>query len=394
MKKFNILSILALTSIALIYSCSTEEEDSTPPPSVVATPEPEPPAPTQYTLTVTASEGGTVSTEGGTYDEGTEVTITATPDEGYEFIGWEGSDSTSESLTITLNSSQTIQALFELTPIYTLTVTTSEGGTVSTEGGEYQEGTEVEITATPDEDYHFIGFEGIEGYENTITVNINENKTIEPIFIRKDNGSKLRNNSKYDESELDYLASENFIVWWDRVNTFYSDRSFVAKAITILNNAEQVLTLCVQKGMEVPVGSENMYLNIFLFDNWNNETDVIGIEFDNGGVGTDGNNMPFIAFSNAYFNSNGNDFQTNNTQPERDKSTLWHETFHVMQHKGTVTENTFPYSLENTMYVEATARWFERKYAYPEVFDGNWYDKYNGVGALNLQPQISFLGRA
>ncbi len=42
------------------------------------TPEPEPPAPTKYTLTVTASEGGTVSTEGGTYDEGTEVTITAT----------------------------------------------------------------------------------------------------------------------------------------------------------------------------------------------------------------------------------------------------------------------------------------------------------------------------
>ena len=51
------------------------------------TPEPEPPAPTQYTLTVTSGEGGTVSTEGGTYDEGTEVTITATPDEGYEFIG-------------------------------------------------------------------------------------------------------------------------------------------------------------------------------------------------------------------------------------------------------------------------------------------------------------------
>jgi hypothetical protein len=31
-----------------------------------------------------------VSTEGGEYEEGTEVTITATPDEGYEFIGWEG----------------------------------------------------------------------------------------------------------------------------------------------------------------------------------------------------------------------------------------------------------------------------------------------------------------
>jgi len=35
--------------------------------------------PTQYTLTFTAEEGGFVSTEGGTYDEGTEVAITATP---------------------------------------------------------------------------------------------------------------------------------------------------------------------------------------------------------------------------------------------------------------------------------------------------------------------------
>ena len=34
---------------------------------------------TQFTLTVTFGEGGTVSTEGGTFDEGTEVTITATP---------------------------------------------------------------------------------------------------------------------------------------------------------------------------------------------------------------------------------------------------------------------------------------------------------------------------
>ena len=41
----------------------------------------------QYTLTVSASEGGTISTEGGTYDEGTEVTITATPSEGYFFCG-------------------------------------------------------------------------------------------------------------------------------------------------------------------------------------------------------------------------------------------------------------------------------------------------------------------
>ena len=68
----------------------------------------------QFTLTVTASDRGSVSTEGGTFDEGTEITITATANEGYIFIGWEGNDSTSESLNITLNSNQTFQALFEI----------------------------------------------------------------------------------------------------------------------------------------------------------------------------------------------------------------------------------------------------------------------------------------
>ena len=114
---FSLLAIIIL-SFVIVQSCSTEEEESVAP--VVQTPQPEPePEPVEYTLTVLAAEGGTVSTEGGTYDEGTEVTITATANEGYRFTGWEGSDSTNESLTVTLNSNQTYQALFELIPIYT-----------------------------------------------------------------------------------------------------------------------------------------------------------------------------------------------------------------------------------------------------------------------------------
>jgi len=182
MKKlsFSFLIVIVLSFI-IVHSCSTEEDDTVAP-NVVQTPEPEPPAPTQYSLTVTAAEGGTVSTEGGTYDEGTEVTITATPSEGYRFKGWEGNDSISESLTITLNSNQTYQAQFELIPIYTLTVTIGEGGTVSTEGGEYEEGTEIEITATANEGYRFDGWEGIDSNENTLTLTVTSDNELIPIF--------------------------------------------------------------------------------------------------------------------------------------------------------------------------------------------------------------------
>ena len=110
----------ALNAFLILYSCSAEEEDTTPPPNIIQTQEPETPATTQYNLTVSAGGGGTVSTEGGTYDEGTEVTITATPDDGYEFVGWEGSNSMEASLTLTLGSNTTLNALFGQIPVLIL----------------------------------------------------------------------------------------------------------------------------------------------------------------------------------------------------------------------------------------------------------------------------------
>jgi hypothetical protein len=116
LKKVLFIPILLL----VLFSCSPDEETEAPTNTVqTSTPEPEAETPepvvVQYTLTVTVSEGGSV-TDGGTFDDGTEVTITATPDEGYEFVGWEGSTATEENLTITLNSNQDYQALFELIP--------------------------------------------------------------------------------------------------------------------------------------------------------------------------------------------------------------------------------------------------------------------------------------
>ena len=118
MKRLLSTSILTLIAFSIILSCSADEDDSPPPSNIVQTPEPEPttPDPVQYTLTVTAGDGGTVSTEGGTYNEGTDVTINATPQEGYEFVRWEGSESDSNSLTVTLNGNITVQAIFQRLP--------------------------------------------------------------------------------------------------------------------------------------------------------------------------------------------------------------------------------------------------------------------------------------
>ena len=105
-------------------------------------------------MTVTANEGGSV-TNGGTYDEGTELTITATPEEGYEFVRWEGSDSSENSLIITLNGDETISALFEVKLQYTLIVTAGHGGTVSSNGGTFNQGEEVVVSAISDNGWRF-----------------------------------------------------------------------------------------------------------------------------------------------------------------------------------------------------------------------------------------------
>ena len=109
MKKLSFcLFIISLLTIVFFFSCSAKEEDTSTAPAAVQSSEP-----VEYTLSVSSSEGGSVSSEGGTYAEGTEVTITATANEGYEFIGWEGSNETGSELTITINSNISLNTIFQ-----------------------------------------------------------------------------------------------------------------------------------------------------------------------------------------------------------------------------------------------------------------------------------------
>lgn len=65
-----------------------------------------------FQVTILSSEGGSVSTNGGSYIEGTELTITASPNDNYMFSGW-SNGSNSNPLTITISSDIEITANFE-----------------------------------------------------------------------------------------------------------------------------------------------------------------------------------------------------------------------------------------------------------------------------------------
>ena len=163
-----ISSLLSL--LVLILSCSKDSVTPTP------TPEPTP----KYALVIAASEGGAVSTSGGTYDKGTKVTVTATPDGEYLFDSWsDGSTENPREITVTSNLNLTANFVKKK---YSLTVSIEGEGTVTEEVlvqgsvSDYNSGTKVRLKATATGEWsYFAGWTGdLESEENEIIIDINQ----------------------------------------------------------------------------------------------------------------------------------------------------------------------------------------------------------------------------
>ena len=130
-----------------------------------------------YTLTVNMEGKGTV-TGAGTYTHGEKVDLTATADEGYEFIGWKDGN-TDNPRHITMTGNLDITAVFTLRS-YTLTVTVEGEGTV-TGAGTYKYGEEADLTATADEGYEFTQWSD-GNTDNPRQITITDNLTLTAVF--------------------------------------------------------------------------------------------------------------------------------------------------------------------------------------------------------------------
>src|SRR6056300_779107 len=142
MRKF----LFLLSIFVITLSCSSDETTTpvTPPAPIV-----------KYTITISAGEGGTVSTTGGEYEAGQTVSVTATPQGEYLFKDWSDGN-TNATRTITVSSNSTLTANFEKRK-YPLTVNVEGEGEVIEEiinsgrTTEYDSGTTVKLTAVPAE---------------------------------------------------------------------------------------------------------------------------------------------------------------------------------------------------------------------------------------------------
>lgn len=142
------------------------------------------PPPVQYSLLTAAGVGGTVS-PGGTYNAGTVVIVTATPDGTHDFAGWSGDASgVGYPVSIVLDRSKAVQANFSL-KVFALTTSATTGGGV-TPGGSYPYGTSLIVSATPDGTHRFIGWAGgASGSNPSVLLTLTSPLNVQAVFTNK-----------------------------------------------------------------------------------------------------------------------------------------------------------------------------------------------------------------
>ena len=142
--------------------------------------------PVTYEVDVTYSGG---SIEGaGSYEAGENVELTATPDDGYEFMEW-GGDYTGEDTTLTFEmpaEDVSIEAAFGAKS-YAVDVTYDDALGGIEGDGVYEYGSDVELTATPEEGYEFAEWLGdYTGDEPTLTFEMPANDvSLEAVFTEE-----------------------------------------------------------------------------------------------------------------------------------------------------------------------------------------------------------------
>ena len=116
----------------------------------------------EHTVTVITDGNGTASASSTSATAGTEITLTATPNKGYQFKEWQvisGGVTIKDDKFTMPDGNVEVKAIFEkdapASTEYTITVKTDGNGTASASHAKAVVGTEITLTATPNTGYHF-----------------------------------------------------------------------------------------------------------------------------------------------------------------------------------------------------------------------------------------------
>lgn len=137
-----------------------------------------------YALTVNKVGSGTTSVASGTeFAHGTAVTVTATQDTGWHFIGWTGDCSGTGDCVVTMDGAKTVTATFEINS-YTITPDIVGNGSLVTDpaGPNFTHGTVVTVTAVADTGWYFSGWSSADCFTHPCVLVMDSNKTLVAVF--------------------------------------------------------------------------------------------------------------------------------------------------------------------------------------------------------------------
>jgi len=142
------------------------------------------------TTAVDPAEGGTISPAAGThtYPQGQTVEVTATPNQWYEFDHWSGACTGDGTCSVTMDADKSVTAHFVAIPTHSLTmaVDPTGGGTTNPAVGvhTYEEGSVVNVTASPNTGYEFDHWSGSCTGGGTCSVTMDTDRSVTAHFAQ------------------------------------------------------------------------------------------------------------------------------------------------------------------------------------------------------------------
>lgn len=179
-------------------------------------------------LKVVASpmEGGSITPGSGRFDYNTNVTLMATPSEGYEFVGWSENNeniSSDNELSYFLEKDTELKALF--TSKYfdvTIEYDAEQGSVLGGATGIFPYGEEIHLTAQPNRDYAFDGWivnGELVSMDSEFTITVNSEQKISATFKR-----------------LTYQQEIKLSSGWNWVSTYLNEPLAIETIVNDLSN--------------------------------------------------------------------------------------------------------------------------------------------------------------